>query len=96
MCSLVEEGVRSAKQRFPAQIETIDALVQSSESFRELCEELAIAETALAGVERCSETMRAERRLEWLSYIRGALSAIEFELHRMNVVPIQRRNRKQP
>jgi hypothetical protein len=96
MRSLVEEGVSSAKQRFPARTDVIDALAASSEAFRDLCEELATAEAALASVDRSDEAIRAERRLEWLSYVRSALSAIEAELRRMNVVPIERRGPKPP
>jgi hypothetical protein len=96
MGNLHEEGVRSAKQHFPNRAWEIDALAQDSEDFRDLCEELATAEAALAGVDQAREGVRAERRLEWLSFIRSALAQIDAELERFNVVRIDRRGRREP
>ncbi|CAM5762819.1 hypothetical protein LMIY3S_00606 [Labrys miyagiensis] len=90
------EGVSSAKQHFPNRSQAIELLVQESESFRDLCGELAAAEAALATVDQLDEALRAERRLEWLAYIRSALTAIEAELQHVNIIPIERGSRRQP
>jgi len=94
MRGFVDEGVRSAKQHFPNRAQDIEALARESERFRDLCDELATAEAALAGVDQIDEAKRAEQRLEWLSYVRGALAEIDVELRRFNVIPIDRHGRR--
>lgn len=96
MANLVEEGVCSAKRHFLDRCQDIETLARESERFRDLCDELATAEAALATVDRVDEAARAERRLEWLAYIRSALGEIEAELRRVNVTPIRRDGRGGP
>ena len=94
MASAKEDGVQAVLQRFPTRREAIEALAQESESFRDICDELVSAERALATVDHIDEPARAERRLEWLCFIRGAWAEIEAELQRVNVIPIDRGGRR--
>ncbi|WP_413991951.1 hypothetical protein ACMDCR_07605 [Labrys okinawensis] len=95
MGSLDVEGLNSAKRHFPNRSQDVELLAQESESFRDLCDELVTAEKALATVDQLDEATRAERRLEWLAYIRSALAAIEAELQHVNIIPIERGSRRQ-
>ncbi len=94
MTRVTADGVHAAIRHFPGSASQIEALACENESFRDLCDELAAAEEALAAVDRLAEAARAERRLEWLSFIRGALAEIGAELRRIKVVPIERGNRR--
>ena len=49
-----------------------------------------MAEAALAAVDRLDGTVRAERRLEWLGFVRGALKDIDGELRHARIVSIGR------
>ena len=89
-----EVGVLAAIRHFPDRRDDIEALAKERESFRDMCDELVAAEAALSAVERLDEATRAERRLEWLSYIRGTLAEIDAELRRVNVISLDRRSRK--
>lgn len=90
------DAVDAVIRHFPDSARQIEALAHDSESFREVCDELAVAEKALALVDSLSGDRRAERRLEWLCFIRGALAEIGAELRRVKVVPIERGDRRQP
>jgi hypothetical protein len=90
MTGAQQAGVAAAIRHFPEREEEIEALARDSERFREICDELAVAEAALATVESLDAALRGERRLEWLSYIRASLSEIERELGRGTVVSITR------
>lgn len=52
-------------RRFPRFELTIHRLVDRSESFRDMCEELAEAEFALSMVDKMPPTLREARRAEW-------------------------------
>jgi hypothetical protein len=82
------KGLRSALRHFPDRVQRIEALERESENFRDICDELAAAEDALAAIDSLGESQRAERRLEWLGFIRSTLLEIEAELRRSNVIRI--------
>ncbi|ODT12177.1 MAG: hypothetical protein ABS35_40885 [Kaistia sp. SCN 65-12] len=87
------EGVLAAIRHFPARMAEIESLARASERFREICGELADAEAALAAVDRLEEALRAERRLEWLGFVRSALKEIDGELRHARIVSIGRTGR---
>ena len=89
-----KDGVLAAIRHFPHRRDDIEAFAKESESFRDMCDELVAAEAALCAVERLDEATRAERKLEWLSYIRGTLGEIDAELRHVNVIFLDRRGRK--
>jgi hypothetical protein len=82
------EAVEAVIRHFPARRREVELLVVESESFRDLCDELVTAEQALAAVDQVEAGLRAERRLEWLSFIRSTLAEIDKELRRFNVIPL--------
>jgi hypothetical protein len=84
------DGVPAAIRHFPAQATEIEALARESERFRDLCEELAEAEAALSAVDGLDLALRAERRLEWLAFVRWALKEIDADLRQARVVSIDR------
>lgn len=88
-----DSGVQAAVRHFPARLAEIEALARASERFRDICEELAAAEAALVAVDQLDERFRAERRLEWLSYVRSALRDIDNELQNARIVSIGRTSR---
>lgn len=88
MAGTETDGLRAAIKHFPDSAREIEALFRDKENFRDICDELAAAEEALAAVERLDSAAWAERRLEWLCYVRGALAEIDAELRRDKVVPL--------
>lgn len=58
-------SVSAAVRRFPLFELTIHRLIDRSDSFRDMCEELADAELALSRVEGLSAALRVARRAEW-------------------------------
>jgi hypothetical protein len=88
------EAVEVVLRHFPGQRREVELLALESEEFRDLCDELATAEKALAAVDQVGIGVRAERRLEWLSFIRSALAEIDKELRRFNVIPLGQGRRK--
>lgn len=84
------DGIQAAIRHFPAKGSDIEALARQSERFQDICDELAEAETALSAVDRLDISLRAERRLEWLEFVRWALREIDDELRQARIVSIGR------
>ena len=59
-----------------------------SESFRELCEDLAEAERALAATDQLPETLRFPRRVECQGWVESLTNEIEGMLREFKVVPL--------
>lgn len=60
-----EAGFSVATRRFPRAEFTIRKLMNQSEAFRDICEELADAEWALAHVPEAPATLHEARTTEW-------------------------------
>jgi hypothetical protein len=58
-------AVSAAVRRFPQCELAIHRLMDRSESFRDMCEELAEAELALSRVDQVPAALREARRAEW-------------------------------
>jgi hypothetical protein len=58
-------AVSAAVRRFPQCELAIHRLMDRSESFRDMCEELAEAELALSRVDQVPTALREARRAEW-------------------------------
>ena len=55
----------SVLRRFPEREFTIRRMMEKDQTFFDLCEELAVAEDALANVDQYPPAIRSERRAEW-------------------------------
>ena len=62
-------AVSAAVRRYPQFELTIHRLMDRSESFRDICEELADAELALSKVDQAPPALREARRTEWQELI---------------------------
>ena len=76
----------AAVRKFPSHAKLIEELTIRSESFRELCEDLAEAERALAASEQLSETLRSARRAECQGWVDGLTKEIEEALRETKVI----------
>lgn len=67
----------AAARRFPQAEFTIRRLLRSSEAFREICEELAEAEAALARVPESLAALHEARQREWQELVDELVSELE-------------------
>jgi len=86
-------GQQAAIRKFPSNAKSIEALLVSSESFRELCEDLAEAERALAATDQLPETLRFPRRVECQGWVESLTNEIEGMLREFKVVPLPTQTR---
>src|SRR4051794_13902993 len=75
-----KRAVSAAVRRFPQFELTIHRLMDRAESFRDMCEELAEAELALARVEEAPVASRDARRAEWQALVDRLVTEVETEL----------------
>ncbi|PZQ51686.1 MAG: hypothetical protein DI556_05910 [Rhodovulum sulfidophilum] len=73
-----------ALRRFPDQKERVARLAERSETFRDMCEELAAAERALAALTGES----TDRRIECEGWIDRLLGEMSEALCRLDVLPL--------
>ena len=81
-------GRQAAIRKFPSNAKSIEALLVSSESFRELCEDLAEAERALAATNQLPEALRFPSRVECRGWVESLAKEIEGMLLETKVVPL--------
>ena len=77
-------------RRFPANARTIAEMSARPGPFRDMCEELADAEAALAAADGAPPKIRDARRDEWRSAIESLTQEIDEALRASNVVRIDR------
>ena len=65
----MDEGVLAAVRHFPERQREIETLAASNESFRSICDDLADAETALAGWQASTAAVREARCAEYRSLV---------------------------
>jgi hypothetical protein len=75
-----QKAISAAVRRFPQFELTIHRLMDRAESFRDMCEELADAELALARVDQMPLASREARRAEWQALIDRLVAEMETEL----------------
>ncbi len=95
----MEEGpawLRPVIRRFPGSARLVETMSAQPGAFRDMCEELAEAETALRSTELAPPELREERRAEWRSAIEALMQEIEQALREANVVSLGRRTRPPP
>ena len=64
-----QEALAAATRRFPRFALPIRRLIETDERFRDICEELADADLALAAVGSAPAALRAARQAEWQELI---------------------------
>lgn len=83
------EAFSAAVRRFPRFELPIKRLVETDETFRDICEELAEAEFALSAVGDAPATVREVRRAEWQDLVDRLVSEVEAAI-RQNTPPDKR------
>ncbi|CAN7595443.1 hypothetical protein [Rhizobium sp. LjRoot254] len=81
------KALQAAANRFPRSEFTIRRLLRSNDTFRELCEELADAEAALAKVPESVAALREAREREWRELVQELVSEVEQALKRFETGP---------
>ena len=71
-----------AIRKFPGQVEAVVRLAERDDAFRDMCEELAAAETALAGLRGARTSPERERREECEGWIVRLLAEMTEALDR--------------
>jgi hypothetical protein len=89
-------GQQAATRSFPSEARLIEKVMILSESFRELCDDLAEAERALAATNQMPEALRRGRRAECQEWVESLTNEIERVLLTSKVVPIAGAKRKPP
>ena len=89
-------GQQAATRRFPSEAKLIEEVMARSESFRELCDDLAEAERALAATDQLPEALLRDRRAECQEWVDSLENEIEWVLLRAKVVPITAAKREPP
>jgi hypothetical protein len=72
-------------RRFPQFEFAVHELMDRNESFRDICEELLEAETALSSVGKEPTDLRETRRAEWQELIDRSLAELDDELQKYKV-----------
>jgi hypothetical protein len=79
-------GEISAKRRFPAKARVVDQLIGTSQDFRDMLEELAEVERALADMARGDCVSDRKRRDQWLQCLEHLTAEIEDMLQYTGVI----------
>lgn len=83
-------ALAAALRRFPDHAAEIRRLVETSEDFREMCEDLALAEEVLAATDHVGPALREERRTEYEDLIGALAKEIQDALGEVKIIPIFR------
>jgi hypothetical protein len=78
MASSGAEDLAAAKRRFPGRAGKIESLAAKDEAFRDMCEELAVAEQALTRLSAAPAGGLPERRMEcegWITRLGAEMDA---------------------
>jgi hypothetical protein len=70
----------AAARRFPELELPIRRLFDTSENFRDICEELAEAETALSVAEKSADASTEDRRGEWRELVDRLVGEVELAI----------------
>jgi hypothetical protein len=90
----MKPGQESAVRRFPSAAGLIEELMTRSENFCSACEDLEVAEQALAAVDGLPEPVREARRAEAEEWVTRLTDEIGSMLEWANVIPISQPRRK--
>jgi len=88
-------GRWAATRRFPSEGQLIVKMMNRSESFRGLCDDLAEAERALAATDQMPEAFRRDRRAECQEWVESLTNEIKQALRRAKVIHFAEAKQKQ-
>ncbi|TIX44468.1 MAG: hypothetical protein E5V36_09780, partial [Mesorhizobium sp.] len=71
-----QRAVSAAVRRFPQFELTIHRLMERSEGFLDMCEELAEAELALSRIDKIPPALREPRRAEWQELVERLIGEV--------------------
>lgn len=80
------EAFSAALRRFPQSELAIRRLMERSEAFRDMCEELAEAEAALSKVDGIPSALREARKAEWQDLVNRLVGEVATALQDKDVV----------
>jgi hypothetical protein len=83
-------GLRAAASRFLGRSSEIQELFNQDDNFREMCDDLAVAEQALAASDQLPAPTDEERRAEYQALIDDLVREIGRALSQARIVPISR------
>jgi hypothetical protein len=81
-----EAALSAALRRFPELELTIRRMIEADQTFRDMCEELAEAETALSRVDQLPPPIRAARRAEWQDLVERLAREVDATLQEKQTV----------
>lgn len=85
----MEYDTEFAKRAFPSTAQEIDALAARSESFRDLCNDLALADELMRKWETSTAPERDERYAEAVELVEGLGKEVETMLKYAKVIPFR-------
>lgn len=95
MNRITSPGVEAALRRFPRDAESVCRLAETSEAFRDMCEELAVTEAAEQALSAGGTTREGTaRRLECEGWIARLVEEMSLALRQAKVIPLSGRNRR--
>jgi len=87
---LAPNGELATVRRFPSEAKLIKRLIAADQSFRELCNDLALADQALAAADQLPEDIRADRVAKCQVWMEGLEKEIAWELNKAKISPSER------
>ena len=87
MRRLPPNGEQAAARRFPSKAKVIKVLMAGNEGFRELCNDLALADQAVAAADQLPEEIRADRVAKCKEWVESLEKEIEWELNKVTSSP---------
>ena len=90
----MDKGVAAAQSSFPKRGRSIERLAARDDDFRDLCTDLADAQTELQRWESSTGPLRKERCAEYAEMVTYLLSEIETALDKADVIPFDIRKKK--
>lgn len=75
-----QRASEAATRRFPGCELTIKCLIETDETFLEICDELAEAELALSRVDEAPPPLRSARRAEWQDLVNRLIGEVAASL----------------
>jgi hypothetical protein len=86
---LPPNGERAAARRFPSKAKLIKVLMAGDEGFRELCNDLALADQAVAAADQLPEDIRADRVAKCKEWVESLEKEIAWELNKAKSSPTE-------